>query len=170
MGKKAQILIKEEVLELKKLLKQQTTNKNINRVRCLLYLKESKFRTRKELSDYLNCHIRTMERWLLKYTEGGLSLLLSPMNQNKSPYLIPEKVRIGLEKRVFDQNQGFLSYVEAQQWVKQEYDLDLNYTTLRSFLIKHFKTKIKRPRKSHTQKQKGAEEAFLKTALHAEQH
>ena len=49
------------------------------------YLKESKFRTRKELSDYLNCHIRTMERWLLKYTEGGLSLLLSPMNQNRSP-------------------------------------------------------------------------------------
>ena len=35
--------------ELKKLLKQQTTNKNINRIRCLLYLKESKFRTRKEL-------------------------------------------------------------------------------------------------------------------------
>ncbi|MGY0408373.1 MAG: hypothetical protein ACWIPJ_08480 [Polaribacter sp.] len=40
----------------------------------------------------------------------------------------------------------------------------MKYNTLRTYLIRHFKTKIKVPRKSHYKKDDQAIEAFFKTS------
>jgi transposase len=48
----------------------------------------------------------------------------------------------------------------------EQYGVEVNYHRIREYLIKHFKTKVKRPRKSHIQKDPQAEEAFFKTTQH----
>jgi len=50
----------------------------------------------------------------------------------------------------------------AQQWVRDNFGLEIKNNTLRTYLILHFKTKIKAPRKSHYKKDDQTIEAFLK--------
>ncbi|OEK07404.1 hypothetical protein A8C32_18395 [Flavivirga aquatica] len=75
---------------------------------------------------------------------------------------ITEEVHDGLSERLNDQEQGFLSYVQAVQWVKETYGIEYKYNTLRDYMIDFFGTKIKQPRKSHIKKSQEAVTDFLK--------
>ena len=143
--------------------KQKTLTKQ-NRIRCLLYIKTGKFKTRQELSDFLGIHKRTMERWISKYKTGGIEQMLHDESKLRESKIITPQIHEGLEKRVKDVQNPFLGYWDAQNWVHQTYGLDIKYQRIREYLIQHFKTKIKTPRKSHVKKDKQAEKAFLKTA------
>jgi len=52
----------------------------------------------------------------------------------------------------------------AQQWVRDNFGLEIKNNTLRTYLMQHFKTKIKAPRKSHYKKDDQTIEAFFKTS------
>ena len=163
MGKRANLEILETENELKKLISKQIKQKNKDRIRSLLYIKTEKYGTREELCSILGYHIRSMERWLAKYKEGGMQMMLIPdVLERKSKIVIPE-IHDGLSKRLNDPQIGFSSYVEAQQWVEEEFGVKITYHWLREYMVKKFKTKIKQPRKSHIKKDDQAVEAFLKT-------
>jgi transposase len=161
--KKAILAIKESDLELKKLLAKQQTLKGEKRLKCLLAIKSDKFGTREELATSFGIHIRTLERWLVAYRDGGVEMLLKDKPKNKTSKIITPKMHKGLSQRVHDPNNPFLGYWDAQDWVKQEYGVDVKYQRIREYLIQHFKTKPKTPRKSHYKKDVETEEAFLKT-------
>ena len=163
MGKKATLDITESVSELKKLLLKQKTIKGEKRIKCLLDIKNSKFDTRQELADYLLVHIRTLERWVSDYKDGGVVLMLNDRPKNKQSKIITPAIHKGLEQRVNDPHNPFLGYWEAQNWVMQEYGIDVKYQRIREYLKQHFRTKLKTPRKSHYKKDEEAEKAFLKT-------
>ena len=163
MGRISKLVIKESVLELKNLMKKQSKSKNYVRLQSLIYLKENTFSTRLELSKYIGINLRTLERWLSQYRENGIEGLLLTKKRKRKSNLISERVHKGLEERVMDSEGGFSSYVEAKAWVKLEYGLDLKYNTIREHLVRHFKTKVKTARKSHTNKDPEAVNAFLKT-------
>ena len=164
MGKKAQLEINESASELEKILRKQRILTGEKRIRCLLYIKTGKFKTRQELSEYLGIHKRTMERWINKYKMGGIDQMLYDESKLRQSKIITDQIHKGLEKRVNDGHNPFLGYWDAQRWVHQTYGLDIKYQRIREYLIQHFKTKIKTPRKSHVKKDKQAENAFLKTA------
>jgi transposase len=160
MGKYSKLVVNESAEELKILLRKQTKSKNIDRLRSLLFIKLNKFITRQELADYLGYHIRTMERWLSKYGEGGLDKMLLAERMERKSHLVDSKVHDAISKRVNDPLSGFSSYVEVKQWLSTNYNLEIEYNTIRSYLIRNFKTKIKQPRKSHIKKDDEAVEAF----------
>ena len=54
-------------------------------------------------------------------------------------------------------------YWDAQKWVFDKYGVEIKYQRIREYLIQHFGTKLKVPRKSHYRKDVEAEKAFLKT-------
>lgn len=164
MGKKAYLEIKETEQELRKLISKQKKDKNKNRLRSLLYIKQKKYDTRQELSDALGYHIRTMEKWLAIYKKDGLKAMLLPNTVVRESKIITKKIHEGLSDRLNDPEKGFRSYVEAQQWVKDEFEVEIKYHWLRKYMVEKFKTKIKSPRKSHVNKDEQAIEAFLKTA------
>jgi len=83
--------------------------------------------------------------------------------KNKRSKIITTEIHQGLEQRAKDPQNPFRGYWDAQNWVKREYGVEIKYQRIREYLIKHFKTKTKSPRKSHIKKDKQAEEAFLKT-------
>lgn len=164
MGKKANLEILETENELKKLISKQIKQKNKDRIKSLLYIKSKKCETREELSKLLGYHIRTMERWLAKYKEGGIEMMLIPDMLDRESKIVTPEIHKGLSRRLNDPEIGFSSYVEAQQWVQEEFGVKMTYHWLREYMVNKFKTKIKQPRKSHIKKDNKAVEAFLKTA------
>ena len=86
--------------------------------------------------------------------------------QSLSQVLIQDSSAHQRIKNLFDpvdlQDASTKSFVDAQ--VAKLIDLSIHYHTLRHYLIKHFNTKLKQPRKSHIKKDKKATETFLKTS------
>ena len=163
MGKKAYLEITESLSELKQLLSKQKSLRSEKRIKCLIHIKTQKFDTRQELADYLSVHIRTMERWLVNYKSGGVTSMLTDKPKNKGSKIISIEIHQGLEKRVNDPSNPFLGYWDAQQWIVEQYGIEVKYQRVREYLIQHFSTKLKVPRKSHYKKDDQAEKAFLKT-------
>ncbi len=57
-----------------------------------------------------------------------------------------------------------MGYWHAVSWVKGNFNQDINYQTLRSYLIRHFQTNKKNPRKSHYKKDDEADRFSFKLA------
>ena len=106
---------------------------------------------------------RAQERWAIKYQQGGIEELLSDKPKDIKSRIITKEIHQGLEKRVNSSDNPLLGYWDAVDWVKSEYEVSVSYHLLRYHLIKHFKTKLKSPRKSHYKKDDQAVTAFLKT-------
>ena len=156
--------IKESPSELSSLRKKQTLYRIEKRVIWLLELQKGKFKSRKDLATYLGINLRTQERWILRYLSGGIDELLTDKPKNIKSRIITPDIHQGLSKRVNSSEQPFLGYWDAVQWVKNKYNVDVEYHNLRRYLIQHFKTKLKTPRKSHYKKDDKAVDAFLKTS------
>ena len=164
MNKTHNLEINESLSELKKIRAKQRTLLKQKRIDCLIYLKGTKFKTRQELATYLGIHIRTQERWLTKYKTGGISNLITDLPNNRPSKIITPEIHEALKSKVNNSNAPLLGYWEAQQWFEDEFGVKINYHWLRKYLITHFGTKLKSPRKSHYKKDKQAIEAFFKTA------
>lgn len=164
MGKQAKLAIKETVEELQKAYIKTSNLKSKHRIKCLLLIKSGEFNTRQSIADYLHVHIRTMERWLNKYKLKGIDYMIIDKAKKKGSKIITQQIHDGLAKRVNDAHDPFLGYWDAQNWVKATYGIDVKYQRIREYLIQHFKTKIKSPRKTHIKKDMEAEKAFLKTS------
>lgn len=163
MGKKADLEIRESLTELRKLLAKQKTLKSEKRLKALLLIKEGKLETRQKVADILMVHIRTLERWVNSYVTGGIDSLLENAPRNRTSKIITPAMHEALSKKVHDAHDPFLGYWDAKDWIKREYGVDVKYQRIREYLIQHFGTKPKVPRKSHYKKDAQAEEAFLKT-------
>lgn len=160
--------IEESQSELKSLRSKQPTLSKQKRVDCLIHLKASKFKTRQELANHLGVHIRTQERWLTRYRTGGIASYISDEPQIRPSKIITPQIHDALETKVKSSDSPFLGYWEAQQWVENTFNVQIKYHWLRKYLITHFKTKLKSPRKSHYKKDEQAIEAFFKTAKHVQ--
>lgn len=166
MGKRVSKTIKESLSTLKSLRRKQTSLQKEKRIYALICLKEDRFSTRQQLADHLGMHIRSLEKWLVQYNAHGIEDLVKIKPKRKGSKIITAEIHEGLDQRVNDAKNPFRGYWDAQQWVKEQYEVEVSYHRIREYLIKHFKTKVKRPRKSHIQKDPQAEEAFFKTAQH----
>ena len=163
MGKKAYLDIKESVSELKTLLSKKSTLKEEKRLKSLLLIKTGEFETRQQVADSVCVHIRALERWISNYKDGGIDQMITEKPKNKGSKIITSEMHTALLSRVNDPNNPFLGYWDAQDWIKKEFGIDVKYQRIREYLIQHFKTKLKTPRKSHYKKDDAAEKAFLKT-------
>lgn len=114
----------------------------------------------------LGISIRTVDRIMKVYRESGLEPLSRPDRQRRFSKLITPETHKQLEIKLNDSETPLKGYWHAQQWLSEELGIDIAYHTLRSYLIKHFGTKLKAPRKSHYKSDNQAKEAFLKTPKH----
>jgi len=164
MGKSISFVVKEDSTVLRDLIRKSKNSKDVLRLQSLIHIKEGTFDKQSELAKHLGYSVRSMELWLKLYKEGGLeAMLIGKKEKQKRKRIISQDVHIGLSDRLKDGQRGFLSYVQAVQWVKETYGIQYKYNTLRDYMITIFGTKIKRPRKSHIKKDGEAVNAFLKT-------
>jgi len=164
MAKRHKITIKESIEDLKKVRRKCINSKEEKRLQMLIELKSNSMVSRKKLSDSLRISDRTLCRWILAYNEFGLSFIFSSRNRDRDSVIITQEMSEGLEKRVSNPKTGFLSYVDAKNWIEETYNVNVNYHTLRDYLRSKFKTKLKSPRRSHVKKASESAETFFKTA------
>lgn len=160
MSKKVEVQVKECIKALKNLQGQQTSLSKQKRVIALQRIKNSEDSTRQELSNYLGVNRKTLRRWLIEYNKGGIELLLANHPRRKGSKIITKEIHEGLESRVTDPKNSFRGYWDAQRWIASEYGIEVKYQRVREYLIKHFETKVKRPRKSHIKKDLSAVALF----------
>lgn len=160
MGKKAELSITQSIEKLEKLYRVQPTLQKQKRVLALLRIKRGQDDTRQDLANYLGIHIRTLERWVNAYKQGGIQDLVTDLPRRKGSKIITPEIHKGLEGRVHSEKNSFKGYWEAQRWIEAEYGVKVKYQRVREYLIQHFGTKVKTPRKSHVNKDDGAVALF----------
>ncbi len=164
MGKKVHFEVKESLSDLTAMRKEQNGLRPQKRLDALICLKSERFPTRSELASHLSISVRSLERWLARYSSEGLASMLHDLPRNQGSKIITEEIHQGLSERINDPSSPFLGYWDAQRWVEETYGKQVSYHRIRGYLRQHFGSKVKRPRKSHVNKEPGAIEAFLKTA------
>ena len=164
MGRHANITIKESIEELKNLYKNESNQKLKLRLKCLIYTKEDKYKTQTILATHLGIDYSSLKRWFKLYREEGLASYLKIKSGGYKVSIITPEIHQKLEQKLNNSSNPLKGYWEAQEWVRDNFGLEIKYNTLRTYLIRHFKTKIKAPRKSHYKKDDQAIEAFFKTS------
>src|ERR671926_227042 len=123
------------------------------RLHLLVLLKSGQVTTRRQAAAHLAVHRNTVALWLRTYRAGGLTALLTykeagaPAGQKS----LPTAVFTQLQTRLATAS-GFASYVAIQQWLREEFGLEVPYKTLHGIVHYQLKAKLKRPRPSHAQK------------------
>jgi len=170
MSLRQSIEIQESLEDLSLLKKQQNNLKSIEKLQLLELIKRNSGILRSDSASAIGISIRTQERWLKIYKEKGIEVFIAKQKSSKKSAIITSEIHEGLYKRVYESTNCFRGYWDAQQWVKDTYGVEVTYFNLRAYMIKHFKTKLKKPRKSHYKKNEKAYESFLKNANSIQTH
>lgn len=157
------IQIKESAEELSILYKKARDYKSKLRIKSLIHTNNNDFKTRLELSQHLDISLKTLFNWTNKYLSEGIEAMLSSTSGGSRNRIISSELKESLEVKLNNSTEPLQGYSDAVVWVKTTHGIDVNYHTLRSFMISNFGTKLKQPRKSHYKKDEQAFEAFKKT-------
>jgi transposase len=119
----------------------------------LVLLKSGQVTNRRHAAAHLAVHRNTITGWLQRYRHGGLEGLLTaqepgaPAGQKTLPPAVfaQRKARLAAPT-------GFASYVDMQQWLREEFALVVPYKTLHGIVRYQLKAKLKRPRPTHAKK------------------
>ena len=166
MANQKEFKIKESVTELKSSLNLCKRLKEEKRLKMLILLKNNTFKRRQALAEYLGVSKRVLNNWVNMYIKDGIKSFTSDRQRNKTSKLDGSIIAKAIETRVSNPKTGFLSYVDAQQWIRKEFGEDIKYHTLRNFMIAKFGTKVKSPRRSHVKKDPEASALFLNVTNH----
>lgn len=154
--------IQESADELKVLLNQQTNAVERSKLQILWWLKLEKVAQVNELSQLSGYHRITISRWLSRYRQGGIGVLLARQAKPGRPRAIDGEVRAQLAQELEDP-EGFGSYKEVQQWLAAIHGRVVPYKTVHKTVHYALKAKLKRPRPVSEKQQVGAVEAFEQT-------
>ena len=156
------IEITESAETLKKLLKNACTPQEKERIETIYWLKTNTVSTVTQIAIMLGRNRVTVQKWLGKYREGGLNLLLEPKkNLGGRPRSIPFHVREKLQQELRNP-EGFESYDEIRLWLKTCFEIDVAYRTVHQLVRYELKAKLKVPRPLHIRQNQEAREEFKK--------
>jgi transposase len=145
--------ITEDLETLEDRLRHERNPKRKPRLHLLVLLKSAQVTSRGQAAAHLALHRNTVAAWLRRYRSGGLEALLTykeagaPAGQKT----LPPAVFAQLQARLATSS-GFASYVELQQWLREEFGREVPYTTLHGIVRYQLHAKLKRPRPSHAKK------------------
>ena len=163
MGKALVVEVAESAAELKQLYKQVTPTKQ-KRIQLLLLIKKGQHQSKDSLALALGISGQSVHTWRTNYKKGGLPLLLASQRGGFKQAAIPLKVKEQLDKRLSSPVEGFTSYKQVQQWLKESFGIEMKYSALYQFLKRHFGVKLKVGRKSHIHKDAASEAVFKNSA------
>ena len=154
--------IPEDLGQLRRRLRRTTDLRLKARLHLLVLIKTQEVQTRQETADYLAVHRNTVGRWLTRYEAEGLEGLLH-ISQPGAPAgqrTVPESVLEALKQRL-KEPEGFGSYLEVQQWLQDEFGLQVPYKSVHKLVRYRLKAKLKRPRPRHDKKMSSSQQPLL---------
>ena len=133
-----------------------------DRIKTLLYIKESKFHFQSDIGKKLGRSDKTIRGWLQRYLKDGYLSLVEVKSGGNNTKTISEKAQFFIAEKVNNKNTSITSYVELQLLIEEELGERVFYGALYSHCRRNYKTKLKVARKSHHKKDETAEELFKK--------
>ncbi|MDG4594125.1 MAG: helix-turn-helix domain-containing protein [Candidatus Contendobacter sp.] len=151
MSRPLHIEIHESAEELRRIMNEQTRAKFRERLQILYWIKTGFCNSLQELADHLGRSKSVIVKWLKVYRTEGLAGLLQWNYHGGRRSKISEAMVAALQLRFNDPAQGFHSYGEIQQWLLQEYEVDIPYSTVHQVVRYRMKAKLKvaRPTRIH---------------------
>src|SRR5512143_1328089 len=163
MGRPFTTYIIETTDELKQLMQAQKRPKIKVRLQALYLLKSGYANTLQEAANCLGRTKTTIENWLTLYRKKGVLGVLAWNHKGGRPSAIQEPVLTALREQL-SRPQGFKSYGEIQQWLKEEYGLDIHYKTVHQTVHYKLKAKLKVARPTAIQRDDTAVVEFKKNS------
>ena len=163
MPRSLQLEIAESIEYLEKSLKQAGTASQKERLQMLWWLKSGQVNQHQELSRRSGRDGSTISRWLQKYRHGGLAELLEVKSSPGRTAQIRGVALERLQERL-NQPQGFHTYGEIVQWLKQECGVSVDYKTVHQTVRYRLGAKLKVPRPQSINQDEHAIETFKKTS------
>lgn len=155
MSNPKELIIKESLSYLRRSLK---TTSEFLRPRLLMLIEQKKHESegisKRNLANIIGVNHNSVQNWRKLYATGGLTKLMSHHKIGFKPSVISEKEHEELRIILLNPSNGIQGYKELQGWYQKTYNKPIPYTTLTGYCIRHFSTKIKVARKSHTFKMK----------------
>ena len=143
--------ITEHEADLKQRLRREHDSDKKLRLQMLYLLASGQAHHRQEVAHLLGVHRNTIGRWLALYAARGLQSLLETYVPAGKPVSHAPAVLASLEEAIH-RPEGFASYQELRQWVRQTHGVEVKYKTLYTLVRVRFKAKLKVARPSHTKK------------------
>lgn len=156
MANTINIEIKESAEDLKTLLRKQSNTQKKERIQALYLLKSGQVTTLEALSKMLARDTSTIYRWFQKYKHKGLDGLLKLYKPAGRPLTIPPGVLEKLKQKL-QESDGFKSYGEIQQWLKDECGVEVEYHAVYRTVRYKLKGKLKASKHSSVKKDKEEE-------------
>jgi transposase len=160
MAKALPVIVKENIKELRSIQRQKPLY--YSRIQMLLLIKEGKFITKDALAEALKVSTQSVHIWRTKYNAGGIELLLED-NRGGKPAQITEQIHQRLSTRLNNSKEGFKSFIEIQQWLKENFGIEMQYQAVNKYIKRKFSARPKVARKSHINKDDIAVALFKKT-------
>jgi transposase len=146
--------LREQVDELQQRLQREHDGQKKPRLQLLSRLASGQAGDRQAVASRLGVPRHTIGRWLALYAAKGLDALLATYVPAGKPVALAPAVLASREPAL-RRPEGFASYEALRQWVAQTHHVQVNDTTLSTIVRTRFRTKLKVPRPSHTQKSGG---------------
>jgi len=145
--------ITEPAQQLERLVRKEKDAQIQRRFQMLLLLKTGEAQSRSAAARQLDVHRHTVSDWLSLYEEGGIEKIQEVEDPGPEPgqQSIPSGVMEALKDRLAEP-EGFGSYKDIQQWLAEEQDLELCYSTVHGIVRYDLGAKPKTPRPSHPKK------------------
>jgi transposase len=130
MSRTLNFVVNESQEELLCLLRSETDKRKLERLYFLFWYKSGLATTRKQIAALLGRSLPAITRWIKRYLEHGLKGLLNMDYQGrkssrKVPVEVVEELVIKLETP-----EGFGSFHEIKEWIKEEHNIELAYSTV----------------------------------------
>jgi transposase len=163
MARRLKLEIAETAEYLEKSLKQAKSASQKERLQMLWWLKTGQVSEHQELSKRLGRSPASITRWLSGYRNGGLKHLLEVKTAPGAESKIRGEALEKLQERLKSE-EGFRTYGEIVEWLKQECGLALKYNTVNRFVREKLNAKLKVPRPVSIKHKPEAVETFKKTS------
>lgn len=166
MSKAKFIHIKESSKELKQLQKNQPLT-IIKRLNMLIELKKNGVQgiSKRQLAKLIGVDPNSIQNWRTLYINKGIKGIISHGRIGFKPSLITKEEHKKIENRLKQPKNALRGYKELVQWIKDEFNKEMKYTTVVEYSKRHFGSKIKVARKSHILKDEQATGTFKKTSV-----
>jgi len=137
------------------------------RIRVLIEIKkhENSGISKRELSILTGVNHNSIVKWRNMYLQGGINSILTHGRKGSKPRILNSVQHNQLKEKLMDPTNEIRGYVELLNWIKEELNVEIKYTTLVEYSKRNFGSKIKVARKSHVKKDEKAVEAFKKTSI-----
>jgi transposase len=158
-----QVPVKESLSALR--LYQKQFPSKFKALQMLITIKQQGSLSKDKLGSLIGSSHSSVLTWRNQYLNGGIEALLVENRGGFKPGKISSSVQKKLAARLHNPKQGFRSFIEIQQWLLNEFDIDMGYHAVNKYVKRKFGARLKVSRKSHVQKSP-ADEAVFKKPVH----